>query len=693
LIYLNKGSILVSDLLTRAVALHRGGKLAEAEGQYRELLRAQPDHFDAQHLLGILKHQQQRNAEALQLIGGALRGNPDAAEALSNYGVVLAALKRHQEALASYDRAIAVSPGYAEAFNNRGNALQDLERYEEALASYDKAIAIKPDYAEALNNRGNALRALDRHEDALASYDRGLAIKPRDVEALNGRGVALQALERHEEALASYEQALAINPRHAEANYNRGNALRDLNRLADALASYDRAIAINPDHAAAFNNRGHALQQLGRRQEALASYDRATAIKPDYARALVNRGNLLLELARPAEALSSCNRALAIEPDNTEALSMRGNALCDLHRHEEALASYIRAAAIKPDLAGSHYNESWLRLLRGEFPIGWEKYEWRWKVESFASPPRDFSQPLWLGKESLRGKTILLHAEQGLGDTIQFVRYAELVADQGAEVLLEVQPELKCLLSGLSDIASVLGRGESLPSFDVHSPLLSLPLAFGTDLQTIPAKMPYLHAPTDRIEHWKARLPGADVLRVGFCCSGNPSHKNDRNRSIAPALLAPLLSIPNIEFFCMQKNLRPAEAEFLARHPQIHNLGPELGSFVETAAVIANLDVVVSVDTALAHLAGAMARPVWILLPFSPDWRWMLNRSDSPWYPTATLFRQARVGMWQDVLACVGGQLDRLGAEKQSLGSFQSSHRGSDSFTPAQLPVVCGSLE
>lgn len=646
----------LTDLLTQAVALHQNGQTAEAEALYRRILQIEPDHFDALHLLGLLKHQQNRQAEALELISSALRANPNVAEAFSNYGVVLSRLERHREAVASYDEAIALKPDYADALNNRGNALQDLKRYEEALESYRRAIAFRPDYAEAISNRGNALKALGRHEEALASYERALALKPKHAEALNSRGVVLKELKRQKEALDSYDRALALRPTYVEALNNRGNVLRELKRHEEALASFEKALALKPDYAEALNNRGNVLKALDRRDEALASYDRALAIKPDYPEALSNRGSILNELNRFDEALASHERALALQPDYIAAINNRGNVFTALNRHVDALADYARALELDPGYARGHLNQALMWLVLGDFRAGWNEYEWRWKVAGF--PPRqEFSRPLWLGKEPLEGKSILLHAEQGLGDTVQFVRYAKLVAARGAQVLLEVQPELMPLLTGIDGAAKIFARGEKLPPFDLHCPLLSLPLALGTELETIPADTFYLQPPIDRLERWKRRFHSTDVLRIGFCSSGNPTHPNDHNRSIDLARFGPLFSIRGVEFICLQKELGAADAEFLSKHVEVIHLGNELADLADTAVVASMLDLVVSVDTVVAHIAGAMGRPVWLLLPFSPDWRWLLGRNDSPWYPTARLFRQPAPGEWSSVVERVRKEL------------------------------------
>ena len=568
--------------IRQVLELHGRGRLNEAETLYAEILAVKPDHFDALHMLGLLKLQCGKPVEALRLIAAALHAKPVSAEALLNHGNVLNALNRHEEALASYDQALAIKPRYAEALNNRGSALGRLTRHEEALTSYERALKIKPDYAEAL--------------------------------------------------------------------YNQGNALRTLNRDEDALNSYERALAIRPDHAKAHNNRGNALHKLGRHQEALTSYERALALQPDFVEALSNRGSVLQILGRLEEALASQARALALKPDYAEALYNQGNALVMLGRHREALASYGRALAIKPDHAEAQWNQGLARLRLGDFRAGWKQYEWRWQRPDGVKSQRSFAQPVWTGQQSLQGKTILLHAEQGLGDTIQFVRYAALVARRGAKVILEVQRTLKLLLARVEGIAGIVGRGEELPAFDLHCPLLSLPLAFGTELSTIPASVPYLTAADDRIETWSARLPPRKGLRVGIAWSGNSKHKDDRNRSIALARLAPLFDAPGVQFVSLQKDARDGEAEALRDIPGLLDLGPELKDFADTAALISLIDLVISVDTSTAHLAGAMGKPVCVLLPFSPDWRWLLEREDSPWYPTARLFRQPMIGDWESVI-------------------------------------------
>ena len=649
----------LAQVFNQAADLHRKGDLARAEQLYLRLLELQPGHFDALQMLGILRYQQGRFLDALALIGAALKENPNAAPALLNYGLVLDALARREEALASYDKALAIQPDYAEALYNRGLVLRGLQRPAEALASFERALSIKPGYAEAHYNRGNALQDLQRPAEALASYDRALAIRPDTAEILHNRGNALQALQRPADALASYDKALTIKPDHVAALNNRGLALLGLHRPADALASFERALAIRPDHAGALNNRGNTLQELKRPAEALASYERALAIRGDHAEALYNRGVVLESLQRPAEALASFDQALSIDPNHVDALNNRGLVLRDLDRPREALASFDRALSIDPGHAEIHSNRACLRLLLGDLERGWEEFEWRWRVPDFAPWRRDFAQPLWLGDAPLAGRTILLHAEQGFGDAIQFVRYAPLVAARGAKVVLEVPPPLTALCSSLAGVSSVVGRGEQLPEFDCHCPLLSLPLAFGTRLESIPAAVAYLSPSPDRVIKWKQRLSGTPVRRVGIAWAGNPNFKGDQSRSIGLARFSPLLSVAGIELVNLQRDLREGDRDILRDNPQVIRVDDAIEDFDDTAAILSAVDLVVTSDTSVAHLAGALGKPVWVLLQYVADWRWLRERGDNPWYPTARLFRQPKIGDWESVIGRVKDELAR----------------------------------
>jgi Tfp pilus assembly protein PilF len=423
-----------------------------------------------------------------------------------------------------------------------------------------------------------------------------------------------------------------------------------------ALASYDRALKVRPDYAEALCNRGVTLHELKRFAEALASYDRAVKVRPHYAEALYNRGNTLKELGRLEEALASYDRALKARPDYAEALCNRGITLHKLKRFEEALASYDRALKVRPNLAEAHFNEAACRLLIGDFDRGWEKNEWRWATEQQRNKKWNFAQPQWTGQEDIAGRTILLHSEQGLGDTIQFCRYVPLVAARAGRVILGVPRTLRELMSTLPGVAQIASKGDPLPDFDIHCPLLSLPLAFGTRLETIPSATPYLRASAPAVTEWNARLGPGTRPRIGLAWSGHPMHENDHNRSIGLSTLLPLLGL-NATNVSLQQDVRAGDATVLQGRSDLLHFGDQLKTFSDTAALISNLDLVISVDTSIAHLAGALAKPVWVLLPFLPDWRWLLDREDSPWYPTARLFRQDDTRQWDNVIARVQAAL------------------------------------
>ena len=680
----------VPQALAQAVELHRQGRLADAERLYAEVLAVRPDQFDALHNLSVIKLARGQPGEALQLIAVAMRSKAPSPQVLfnqglalnalnrplealesfnhaiklkskfpeahNNRGVLLAALGRDDEALESYRKALAIAPSYVDALSNRGACLTRLKRYDEAIASYDRAIALKPDYADAFYNRGVALEALRRFDEAVSSYDRAIAMRPDLAEAFCSRGSALRQLNRFEGALASFERALSLKQNYVEGFYNRGIALEDFKRFDEALASYDRAIALRPTLAEAHSNRAGVLRQLKRFDEALESCDRALALLPNLAQTLSTRGSVLHGLKRYHEALASYDRALAAWPDNAEIYYNRAISLTTLKRLDEASENYGRAIALRPDYAIAQLNDALVKLLTGDFDRGWEKYEWRLKMESVASTRRDFPHPLWLGDDAIRDKTILVHSEQGFGDAIQFSRYVPLVCERATRVIFEVGRPLRKLMADFVPAAQVISRGDPLPDFDVQIPILSLPLAFKTRLDTIPSRAAYLQAPAPGAKNWDARLGPRTRPRIGLAWTGNAENTRDKERSISLRALAPLLDI-DATFVSLQKDVRAEDAAALKDYRGILHFGDELEDFCDTAALIAQLDLVVSVDTSVAHLAGTMGKPVWIMVTFIPDWRWLLDRDDSPWYPTARLFRQTTVDDWDGVIARVHDSL------------------------------------
>lgn len=550
--------------------------------------------------------------------------NPKHFDALLLCGTVSAQTKQLDKALKLFSDAISVNPANAYAHNNLGNALKELNRVEEALSSYNKAIELKSDYADAYYNRGVVLQELKLLAEALSSFDRAVQLKPDYVEAFN----------------------------------NRGNVLKELKRLDDALASYNKAIELKSGYAETYNDRGAVLKELKHLDQALASYSRAIELKTDYAEAYYNRGNTLKELKRFEEALVDYDKAIELNSVYAEAYSNRGIVLHELKLFAAALSSYDNAIKLRSDFAQAYWNKSLTLLLTSNFKLGWHLYEWRWKEEEIAKYSRVILQPLWLGIEDIANKTLLLTSEQGLGDTLQFCRYANLVAQRGARVILEVQEPLFELLQNLKGVSQLIAKGHALPEFDFHCPLMSLPLAFKTEPSSIPSPSPYLVTKANKREEWIRRLGPTVKPRVGLVWSGNAGHKNDSNRSLALQELIPHLT-ENFEYVSLQKEVREVDNEVLAQSG-IRHYGAYLNDFTDTAALCELMDLVISVDTSVAHLSGALGKHTWILLPYSSDWRWLLEREDSPWYESVKLYRQDERKTWGAVLNRVSTDLSRL---------------------------------
>ena len=547
-------------------------------------------------------------------------------------------------------------PRHLDAINMAGALALQGGNPASALEHFSRAVEVAPDFAEGFNNRGVVLQQMKRWDEALASFERAATIQPGFVDALYNRGVVLGEMRRWEEALASYERALELDPTNARGHNNRGNVLQKLRRWNEALQSYERALELRPNHPEALNNRGAVLRELRRWDDAVRDYRQALAAKPDYAEAHSNLGLALKEMSRWEEALQSTDRALELRPVYPEALNNRGFVLHDLRRWDEALASYQASVDARPDYAEPRWNMALLHLLRGDYARGWDLFEWRWKTEDIAPQFRAFARPLWLGKEEIAAKTVLVHSEQGLGDTIQYARYVHEVIGRGAHVIFETPAVLKALMESSFPAARVVAKNAAAPAFDFQVPLASLPLAFGTRVETIPSRVPYLSVEEARQREWNERLGPPTKTRIGVAWAGNPAQRNDHNRSMAFRHLAPLFAM-DFEFHCLQKDLRPGDRDALARLPGMRRWDEHLRDFADTAALANALDLVISVDTSIAHLAGALGRPTWILLTWMADYRYFLDRDDSPWYPTARLFRQARPGDWDEVIGRVRAAL------------------------------------
>jgi tetratricopeptide (TPR) repeat protein len=544
-----------------------------------------------------------------------------------NLGVACYRLKRLEDAVVHYRQALRFDPNYAEAHNNLGNALRSLGKLDPAIASLREAIRLRDDFAEAHLNLAQVLAEQGKHEEAADSCRRALQYRPEYANARLQLGNALTELKRYDEAADCFRRVAANHP---EALFNLANCLRLAGKLDEAIASYRELIRHRPEHAESHNNLGVALAELERFEEAEASLREALKRRPGHPGTLVSLG-VMLSNAR---------------------------------RFEESQACLAEAIRIAPDHMEAHRNRALTWLLMGDFERGWPEYEWRLRRPN--SPPRRFKQPAWDGTR-LAGRTILLYTEQGFGDTIQFVRYAKVVQAQGGRVVVEAPLRLLPLLRSCGGIDALVAQGAPLPSFDVHASLMSLPFLLGAG-RPIPADIPYLNADEKLVDSWGKVLGRIDVFKVGIAWRGSPGYGGDRTRSIPLRLFAPLAKINAVQLVSLQKGLGVEElAEAAIDFPIVsfdRQADERAGAFMDTAAIIRNLDLVITCDSAIGHLAGALGAPTWLLLSYVPDWRWMLDREDSPWYPTLRLFRQKQRGDWEEIFGRVAEAIEQQATDR-----------------------------
>ena len=518
---------------------------------------------------------------------------------------------------------------------------------------FPPAVSSAPDFIQ----RGVRLHDGGKFAEALAHFERALQRRPDHPLALWHYGRALIMLQQARRAVPFLEKAVALLPPAAGPHFDLGSAYGDALRTEESVASFRAAIALRPDWANAWSRLGRALTKATHYAEAETVLRHALTLSGHRDDTLNHLGLLAKALDRHDEAVEFFLEAIRLQPRFVEAWNHLGNTLAAQNKLDEALFAYQRSMALEPTNAAVKFNLAIVRLRQGTFNRDtWLKYEFRW-VAIQQSPQRSFTQPIWRGDETLAGKSILLYAEQGLGDTLQFARFAAVLAARGATVHVEVQKGLKALMQDLPGATSVIAHGEPLPPFDFYCPLMSVPFALDTRLDSIPAGEPYVHAAPDRVEQWQTRLPARGPLRVGVVWRGNPKHNNDANRSIAFALFRRIFAAEGCTFVGLQVELTAEESATFAGTANCVNPADRIKDFADTAAIIAQLDLVVAVDTSVAHLAGALGVPVWLLLPFSPDWRWMLEREDNPWYPTMRLFRQPAIGDWDSVLGRLADEL------------------------------------
>jgi len=659
---------------------HQAGDLHQAEQQYRLVLALDPRHVDALYLCGAACQVQGRLDEAVALYQQVLTLRPQHADVLNNLGAAQAARGQIAEAASYYRQAMKVKPNDVGTLNNLGISLTELGQLEEAIGIIRRALELRPDQAESYYNLGNALQKNGQLDEAEASYRQALRLQPNYLEAQNNLAAALTGQKKAEEAILLLRRVLESKPDYAEAYGNLGNALKDQGHLDEAVSSYQEAVRLKPADANAHINLGQALLHVRQLEEGLAHCQEALRLQPNSADAHCAVGIAYVRLKKSEEALRYCEQALRLKPDSAAAYCAMGDAFGQLGKVEEserccreavrlkpdfaeahcALAialgrqgkleesahSHEESLACKPDYPEAHFGLGLTRLLLGQLERGWPGYEWRWKCRDLPRPR--ITKPCWDGSP-LADRTILVHAEQGLGDTLQFVRYLPLVKERGGTVVVECQETLLPLLASCPGIDRLVTQGGGTPVFDTHIPLMSLPGLFRTTLETIPANVPYLFADPLRKERWRQELSTVEAFKIGIAWQGNPKHPGDPQRSIPLARFAPLAQLAGVQMYSIQKGLGIEQLDEVADRFSIIDLGSRFDNFADTAAALANLDLVLTVDSAVAHCAGALGIPVWVLVPFAPDWRWLLEREDSPWYPSMRLFRQTEPDEWDDV--------------------------------------------
>ena len=647
----------IAETLAQAKFRHGAGDLRSAEQLYQQVLEEDPANVEASFFRGTACHALGRAQEAITSLAQAARLKPDFAEAHHHLGVVLAQNGKLDEAAVCCRHAVELKPHYADAHIDLGTVLKSQGNLTEAAACYRRALELKPNDATAHNNLGVVLMQQQELTAAEACFRQAVGLKPdyADAHANLGNSLATQGILA--EAVGCYRRALQLKPHDANVQKCLGAALTNQENLADAAACYRRALELTPNDPHAHNCLGAVLQKQGRYEEAVACCRRAVELKSDYAGAHNNLAAALVSQEKFALAAASCRQALKLRPDYAEACFNLAFSLRQQGMLAEAAASYRQATELKPDFVDAHNNYAATLFLMGRLVEAWPQYEWRWKCKGVVRP--SLQQPHWTGS-NLAGGTILLHSEQGLGDALQFVRYAELVKQRVGTVIVECQPQLARLLASCPGVDAVLVRGEPWPKFDAWAALLSLPGIFETSLENIPAKVPYLWPDSLSVEQWKDELGHGTDFKIGIAWQGSPGYTGDSSRSIPLARFAGIAKTPGVRLFSLQMGAGREQVAEIAGGWRITDLGDRLGDFHNTAAILRNLDLVITCDSAPAHLAGALGVPVWVALTFMPDWRWMLERSDSPWYPTMRLFRQTARGDWEGVFQNIQDELVKI---------------------------------
>lgn len=673
----------IQYFLSEAIQHYHARRFTQAARLCEQILTINSNHADSLQLLGMIAHQTQMIDLAIYLLQKAISNNPKSAiyrsnlgtvfqskgmleeareqymlaleieprmaQTIANLGAVMLSQGHIVNAVNHYKRAIEIRPDIAELYLHLGNALNINGQCEDAIKCFRKSLDIKPNYAEAYCNIAHVLASMSLLDEAITNFKQAIAIDSRLAHAHNGLGAARQAQQEYAESVKHYEMAIALNPGYVDAYCNLGNVLVLLKQFDKAVAHLTRAIELNSAHDNAYNGLGNALIGLDRVEDAISCFRLAISRNPRSIEAHINLAGALHKTEKLDEATQSLQKALSFQPENVAAHVNLGNIFVSQDHLDAATNEFKQAIRFNPDCAAAHMSLGLIQLLRGEFSSGWGNYEWRWRIDDLPLGRRNFAQPQWNG-ENLSGKRILLHSEQGLGDSIQFLRYVWLVHAAGGEVVLEVPSRLRRLAVELPCAKEVISYGETLPDLDYHCPLLSLPLVFKTTLETIPAEIPYISVPKDARQKANTLSWPSKGLRIGLAWNGNREFISERarRRSIAFSLLKPLLEVRDVHLFSLQ--IGEAVKDLSMAPGTLTDLSSYVTDMADTAAQISHLDLVISIDTSVAHLAGALGVETWLLLPYRADWRWLLSREDSPWYPTMRLFRQSQLGDWEAVI-------------------------------------------
>jgi hypothetical protein len=672
-----------------AVRSHQDGNLKEAEILYKKILRKEPNNVDALLMLGsIYSHlgdfsvalkyinkalqlnpsnpfiyynlantyrRQGQLSEAIRYYQEALRLNPNFADAYYNLGIVFQDQEQYETAMVHYEKAIQLEPLMFDAYINIGNILFMKNDYEKAEFFYKKVLSINPSLVKAYNGLGNIYKERKRYDDALKYYKRSLEIEPESFEALKFLGMTLQESNQVDSALIYFHKALQIKPDDADIYCCIGDIYKDKEEYDRAIAYYKKALEYDNEMEDVYNELGLICLSKKQINEAIMYFEKALSINDNNQIAYNNLASAYNEIDEYDKAMLCCKRAVSIKPDDAN-LYLNFSVTSFLRGDYEDSAKYaMKAIELEPDKADAHFNLAMSFLVLGNFEEGWKEYEWRGRLKD--SIWQVFTKPLWDGFD-ISDKILLICTEQGFGDAIQFVRYVPLIRKRNVKkIIVECREQLKSLLEYVDGIDEVVARNEKLPEFDVYCHLLSLPSIFNTREETIPANVPYIRISKWVVDKWSSKIMDKGMVKIGIAWAGSPTHKNDRNRSVLLDLFKPLGSLDNVVFYSLQKGYGSEQVKGLGEDLKIIDLTDGIEDFLDTAGLIMNLDLVISVDTAVAHLAGALGKPVWVLIPFVPDWRWMLNREDSPWYPTMRLFRQKCRGDWGSVIERIKDEL------------------------------------